>query len=179
MFLGRLIRASGYPHLSPIRTTWITKIFLLGDIFCFFVQLVGAAKLVKPKTPEDVDSGQNIILAGLGLQIVIFGLFIVVGVMFHLRLRKRGKASMNSLMEQQLFSMYICSMLVLVRSVFRLAEYKSGENGYLMKHEWPVYTFDVFLMVLVMTISLNWYRGSLEPMSHTEIGLDESILLHG
>lgn len=174
MVLGRLIHASGYPHLSPIRRTWITKIFLLGDIFCFLVQLFGAAKLVDPKTPKDVETGQNIILAGLGLQIIIFGFFIIVGVTFHVRFRKRGRAFKKSLLEQQLYTIYICSILVLVRSVFRLLEYKNGEDGYLMRNEWPVYAFDVFLMAVVMIISLNWYRGSLEPDVH-----GDSLLLDG
>jgi len=173
MFLGRLIRASGYPHLSPIRTNWVTKIFLLGDIFCFLVQLVGVAKLIKPKTPDDIKSGQDIVLGGLGLQIIIFGFFVIVSIIFHARFQKRTKMSDQGLVEQQLWTLYICSVLILVRSIYRFVEYKDGNNGYLMSHEWPAYVFDTFLMATVMVISLNWYRGSLKPMDPTRLGHDE------
>ncbi|KAF2727565.1 RTA1 like protein [Polyplosphaeria fusca] len=173
MFLGRLIRASGYSDLSPVRTTWITKIFLFGDIFCFFVQAVGAGKLIKPKNPHDVESGQNIILGGLVLQIIIFAFFVIVTVIFHRRFRnEKVGTSKDGMVEQQLWSLYICSLLISVRSIFRLAEYKGGQDGYLMKHEWPVYTFDVALMAAVMAISMNWYRGRLDEMDgHTDIPL--------
>ncbi|KAK7186558.1 RTA1 like protein [Paraphaeosphaeria sporulosa] len=164
MFLGRLIRSSGCPNLSPIRTTWITKIFLCGDIFCFLVQLAGASRLIKPKTQKDVKLGENIILGGLVLQIIIFLFFVVIAAIFHRRYRRDKQASeSNGLLQQQLYTLYVCSGLVLVRSIFRLLEYKTGQNGYLMSHEWPAYTFDVALMAAVMAITLNWYRGSLEP----------------
>jgi hypothetical protein len=178
MFLGRIIRATGRPDLSPIRTSWITKLFVLGDIFCFLVQLVGAGKLIKPKTTKAAKDGENIILGGLVLQIIIFVFFVAVAVIFHRRYRAKDEVSKKSLLEQQLYSLYICSVLILIRSIYRLAEYKGGQDGYLMSHEWPAYTFDVGLMAVVMSIALNWYRGSLDPMENMVIA-QESFQLHG
>ena len=177
MLLGRLIHASGHPNLSPVRANWITKIFLLGDILCFLVQVMGAAKLVKPKTPEDIKNGENIILGGLVLQILIFGFFLVVSVVFHKRLRQQSLSSIKGLLEQNLWSLYVCSVLVMVRNIFRLIEYKSGQDGYLMRHEWPVFAFDVALMAIVMSISLSWYCGSLEPPEATVYSTHEAIPL--
>lgn len=46
--------------------------------------------------------------------------------------------------------LYITSGLVFVRSVFRVAEYIQGEQGYLLSTEVYLYTFDAALMLLVM-----------------------------
>lgn len=178
MFLGRIIVATGSPNLSLIRPSWITKIFVLGDILCFLVQLVGASKLIKPKTPQAAKDGENIILGGLVLQIIIFGFFVAVGIIFHRRYRIKNKGSKTNLLEQQLYTLYVCSVLILVRSIYRLAEYKGGQDGYLMAHEWPAYVFDVALMAFVMGIALNWYRGSLDPMENM-INPQESFQLRG
>jgi hypothetical protein len=41
MTLGRLIRLLHADMYSLIRTTWLTKVFLFGDIFSFFIQSGG------------------------------------------------------------------------------------------------------------------------------------------
>jgi hypothetical protein len=41
MILGRIIRFVDAEHLSFIRTTWLTKIFVLGDVLSFLVQCLG------------------------------------------------------------------------------------------------------------------------------------------
>lgn len=41
MVLGRIIRKTGGEELSLIRVTWLTKIFVLGDILSFLVQVIG------------------------------------------------------------------------------------------------------------------------------------------
>jgi len=44
------------------------------------------------------------------------------------------------------------SMLIMVRSVFRAAEYLEGDDGYLLAHEAYLYIFDALLMLAVMVI---------------------------
>lgn len=41
MILGRLIRLLGADSYSMIRTKWLTKVFLLGDMLSFFCQCGG------------------------------------------------------------------------------------------------------------------------------------------
>lgn len=40
----------------------------------------------------------------------------------------------------------------MVRSIFRLAEYLQGNNGYLLHHEAFLYVFDALLMFITMVI---------------------------
>jgi hypothetical protein len=160
MFLGRLIRASGHPQLSPIRITWLTKIFVAGDILCFLVQAAGAAKLVNTDTPEENRTGGRIILFGLGLQVVVFVVFALCAVLFHIltsSARFRGHVNPALRLGFMLMTLYASSILVTVRNAFRLVEYAEGEGGYLLSHEWPLYALDVVLMAVIMAITLVWY----------------------
>ena len=56
-----------------------------------------------------------------------------------------------------LLGLYIVSVLILVRSIFRLIEYKYGFDGYLMTHEAFMYIFDALLMFIAMVV-LNVYH---------------------
>ncbi|KAL4902772.1 hypothetical protein BDW74DRAFT_180471 [Aspergillus multicolor] len=165
MFLGRLIRASGHPDLSLIRITWLTKIFVAGDIFCFLIQAAGAAKLVNADTVNAVNSAQNIVLGGLGLQVLFFCVFAACAVVFHVRVlspRIRGNVYPGLNLNAMLGTLYLSSLLITVRNVYRLLEYTEGEDGYLQSHEWPTYGLDVVLMAVIMGITLFWYSVELD-----------------
>ena len=120
--------------------------------------------LGKAKKQSDVDLGENIIIAGLAIQVLFFGLFVIVSAIFHFRIR-----AMPSLRSKQisvpwqsyLFILYIASALILVRSVFRIAEYVMGSDGVLLQHEYFLYIFDATLMSLVMILFNLRHPGSI------------------
>jgi hypothetical protein len=100
-------------------------------------------------------TGEHIIIAGLIVQIIFFGFFIVVTVLFDLKLRKypiprcfAGKGPWR----KHLNILYATSFLILVRSVFRLVEYIQGNQGYLLHHEVYLYVFDSLLIFIAMVI---------------------------
>lgn len=159
MFLGRLIRASGHEKLSIINVGWLTKIFVVGDIFCFFIQAAGAGKLVNAETSSSISTAENIILGGLGLQILFFCFFVLCAAIFHIRVSKQVAKWIDPALRlmPMLWSLYFCSLLITIRNIFRLAEYRSGTGGYLQTHEWPMYGLDVALMALLMVVSFFWY----------------------
>lgn len=49
-------------------------------------------------------------------------------------------------------ALYITSVLIMIRSVFRAVEYLQGFDGYLLSHEAYLYIFDAALMLIVMLI---------------------------
>jgi hypothetical protein len=57
--------------------------------------------------------------------------------------------------KKHMMVLYICSMMIMVRSVFRAVEYLQGFDGYLFKHEIYLYLFDAVLMFLVMVL-FSW-----------------------
>lgn len=164
MTLGRLMRSVHGERHSCIRPQWLTRLFVLGDVLSFLVQGSGGGMMAQQSISKSL--AQNIILAGLIIQIVLFGLFAVTAVLFHVRMRRwPSGASMdpNSKWEAILWTLYAMSALIMVRSIFRVAEYTMGKTGYLLTHEWTLYVFDALLMFATVVVFAIWYPGKLTP----------------
>lgn len=170
MFLGRLMRVSGHPELSFIRINWITKIFVAGDVLCFLVQAFGGASIAtlvnsdKPisEIQHRENIAENVILAGIGLQVLFFLMFALCAVIFHIRVSRPQFAKTvdpTIRLNLLLYTLYACSLLVTVRNIYKVVEYKTGTDGYLQTNEWPGYAFDVALMALVQGITVYWYSA--------------------
>ncbi|KAF4499193.1 Rtm1p [Fusarium agapanthi] len=165
MFLGRIIRATEHTDLSIIRTAWLSKFFVIADVLCFVVQACGAGMLVNANNTADQNSGENVILAGLALQVVILVIFLICAGVFHARLAKRGLIggiNPRLYLVAMLGELYTCAMLILFRNVFRLVEFGLGDDGYLQAHEWPIFVLDILLMAMVMALALSWYPADLQ-----------------
>lgn len=99
--------------------------------------------------------GSNIIIAGLILQLVFFGFFVVVAVAFDCRIRGSPTAlSRDALVPwyKHLVMLYVASALIMVRNLVRLVEYVQGNDGYVLGHEVFLYIFDALLMLGVVVI---------------------------
>jgi hypothetical protein len=119
--------------------------------------LKGGGMLANAKDPDTVKLGNNIILGGLILQVLFFGLFIAVAGTFHKRMSADPAAatSSSSLLlpwARYLMILYLASFLIVVRCVFRIAEYAGGQDGVLVSTELYLYVFEAALMFLVMFI---------------------------
>ena len=184
MALGRLVRALHAQHHSFIRSTWTTKIFVVGDVLSFFIQGGGGGIMATASSSNNpqktFDMGQYVILGGLFMQILMFGLFVAVAVVFHLRLRKAPTAvSVGGRLswEKIMFMLEGVSCLILVRNIVRVAEYIQGRDGYLLGVEWSTYIFDACLMAATMGLFLWQYpdvgmrerkNASVESLSGSE-----------
>ncbi|KAK1716430.1 uncharacterized protein CLUP02_14112 [Colletotrichum lupini] len=177
MVLGRLIRFLEAEHLALIRTKWLTKLFVLGDVISFVTQGAGGAILSRAKSLSDVDLGENIIIAGLAVQILFFGGFIVVTCLFHYRINQNPTDPCNSASLRWrpfLWILYGASLLIMVRSVFRVAEYVTGSNGALMASEVYIYVFDAALMFLVAAVFNVFHPGTIIQTENKLTAISES-----
>ncbi|TVY33551.1 Protein RTA1 [Lachnellula subtilissima] len=148
MILGRLVLATRGESLAPIRASRLTKIFVCGDVVAFLVQAGGGGLMAQQKTQ---DSGKFIVLAGLFIQIIFFGIFVITSSIFHKRLA--GSPTQESLVvprQKYMFALYFASLLILIRSVFRVLEFAGGNTGPLESSEVYLYVFDAILMLGVM-----------------------------
>ncbi|KAL8781675.1 MAG: hypothetical protein Q9213_005892 [Squamulea squamosa] len=185
MTLGRLIRATHAEAYSIIRVSWLTKLFVCGDVLSFFVQ-GGGGGIMASHDPDKVKLGQNVILGGLFLQIILFGLFVVVSILFHLRLRKqptRESYASDVKWQKMLLVLYAVSAIIMVRNIFRVVEYIGGRNGPLLRVEWPIYVFDALLMAATMAIWFFGYPTLIRPgktlVSDSESGMQLPETQHG
>lgn len=164
MILGRLIRALRAEHLSFIPVKWLTKIFVAGDVVAFTLQ-AGGGGIQAAGTLDLYKLGEKIIIVGLFVQIVIFSIFMATSVTVHRRITAEPTPeAVRAIVpwRRHLWALYTTSLLILVRSVFRVVEYLQGNGGYLISHEIFLYIFDAVLMIAVMAIFAIWYIGDLE-----------------
>ncbi|SPJ92425.1 related to RTM1 protein [Fusarium torulosum] len=151
MVLGRLIRLLQADRYSVIRLNWLTKLFLFGG-----GMLAGA------DSASQRDKGQVVIIVGLFIQLIFFGVFIIVAIIFHRRIiRDPTTASLqiNTPWKTLLVILYVSSGLIMVRSIFRVIEYIMGSDGELMAKEAYIYVFDATLM-LAVSVCFNVFHPS-------------------
>jgi hypothetical protein len=167
MIIGRIIRSVHAEHLSLIPINWVTRIFVICDVISFTLQ-AGGGGIQSGGTLELYELGEKIIVAGLLMQVCVFGFFVVTAMLFHSRLAKQPThESMQGHVKwrRHLYVLYATSTLILVRSIFRVVEYLQGNDGYLISHEVFLYCFDMLLMAAVMAILWVWYVDDLAPRS--------------
>jgi hypothetical protein len=114
------------------------------------------------KSADSVKMGEKLVIAGLFVQLLFFGFFIVVAAIFHIRIIRVPTAP--SLMrdipwKKHMYVLYWASLLIMIRSIFRVVEYIQGHDGYLLRHEVYLYIFDAVLMFLTM-LAFNWCHPS-------------------
>ena len=159
MLLGRLVIAANAGPASPIPLRWLTKLFVAGDVIAFLGQAAGAG-LLSAGSLSSAKTGEYIIIAGLGVQVLFFSCFIITGIIIQRRLTITHwnlHTGMPIGWVKMLYVLYIVSALILIRSLFRIIEYATGYNGYLMHQEVFLYVFDALLMSGVL-ILLNIYH---------------------
>ncbi|KAE8366778.1 RTA1 like protein [Aspergillus caelatus] len=105
-------------------------------------------------------SGERLIKIGLVMQVIFFGLFLFCAAFFHFRIRRHiatHKPSYATPWQSHLLVLYIASVMVFVRSSFRLAEYVGGQGDVLLQHEYYIWIFDTTLMSLTMLLFNVFY----------------------
>ena len=119
---------SGNPEkaFSRIPTKWISRMFVWGDVFAFLLQ-AGGGGIQGAGTLSSLKIGEDLIIAGLFVQIVFFGFFMVTIITFHRRANGLGLPSIlpgtDLSWKRFMYMLYGASGLILVRSVFRVVEY--------------------------------------------------------
>jgi len=163
MTLSRIMRSIKAEHLSIIRIDWLTKTFVIGDILSLGVQ-GGASSLTS--NIRLAKTGNNLVVAGLFIQLFLLGVFLCTAIIFQSRLRKQPTRESNTTKvawKQTLYMIYAVSALIFARSVFRVVEYIQGLDGYSLGHEWTLYVFDSLPMFIVAVVFLIWFPGYLRP----------------
>jgi hypothetical protein len=156
MELGRIILMVKGEQLAIIRVSWMTKIFVAGDVLSFLMQASGAGIMVTGSTAS-ASTGQNVIIAGLFVQIIFFGFFLLSAVVFQRRINAQPSAAAVASQypwAKHMWALHSSSILILIRSIVRVVEYIQGTHGYVMGHEAFIYVFDGMLMFVVLGIFL-------------------------
>jgi hypothetical protein len=120
----------------------------MGVVLSFIVQ--GSASGLMA-TGDNVKLGSNIVVAGLVIRVIMFGLFIVTSAVFEVSMRRSSPTEAfdeRTNWISRVRTLHAVIALILVRSIFRVVEYAAGNDGYPLTHEWMLYVFDSVLMII-------------------------------
>ena len=121
--------------------------------------------------------GSHIVLAGLLIQILVFGFFIVVSLVFHLRLRAMPTLQSHNPRvpwKKFLYILYTTSAFIMLRSIVRVAEFVEGFDGTILEHEVYLYVFDAVPMAAVMVVFIIWYPANFSKQARKALVDGES-----
>lgn len=147
MTLGRIMRALDAQHYSLIRSTLISKIYILIDVASFVCQILGTA--AQASGPEGAAEGMRIVVIGLGIQLGAFAVFLLMLLVLHVRLLREPTlvAELSYVRWQRHVGMlYVVVLLIVARSIFRFVEFAQGSGGEIYKNETLMYVFDAALL---------------------------------
>lgn len=176
MIYGRIAVFVNSPDASIIRPTRVTKIFVIGDVVAFLMQAGGGGMMAQSSMAS---IGQKIMLFGLFVQLIFFGFFLFVALIFFKRMRfsparftipthsKRTWVHMIKLL-------FAAAVIIILRCIFRIIEFSQGHSGYLASHEIYLYIFDTFPMFLVQSMFHVVHAGDFLPAGFAMNKLDDN-----
>lgn len=128
------------------------------------------------KTAGQLSLGKKVIITGLVVQVILFGLFLIVACVFHKWMNARPTSSSSDpqlAWRQYLKILYIASGLVLVRCLYRVIEYASSSEAF-KGNEIYGHVFHAMLMLVIVVIYVVYYPSRLLQASKRE----ESLINH-
>ncbi|KAJ5775377.1 uncharacterized protein N7511_000388 [Penicillium nucicola] len=176
MILGRIVTLTEGDSRSLIKAKRMTKIFVCGDVLAFLIQAGGGAMLSGAKSSKNLKLGEDVIIVGLVVQILFFGFFVIVSVIFHTRMSGYPTtAALSTKVNWRVYLMvlYTASFLIMVRCIYRVAEYIQGQKGTLQSHEYFAYIFDTALVFLVMVIFAIFHPS--QVVQRTKADIDQDV----
>ncbi|KIX93629.1 uncharacterized protein Z520_10535 [Fonsecaea multimorphosa CBS 102226] len=168
---GRVVLWVVPPRFQSARHLWvparrITPVFVGCDVFSFFIQVIGGAMVAGANTIAHANTGKNVVLVGLGLQLASFGFFVLASLRLNILLRTTLRdVALPKERNWQLFLTVInvANILILIRTLLRFIEFALGTKNYLIDHEWFFYAFDSALMFLVVVLFTVFHPGHYLP----------------
>ncbi|KAF7114723.1 hypothetical protein CNMCM5793_009674 [Aspergillus hiratsukae] len=173
-------------QLCWVPPRFITPIFVGFDVVALLLQLGGAVLITSADgnssdAKDKFDLGRKIALVGVVIQMIAFGLFSIAAFRFNFTSKRfaksageqiemldssgarskgpRKSANWNALLRVVNFS----TLMILIRSVYRLVEFTEGKYGYINTHEWCLYVFDALPIFPCAALFVYWHPGKYLP----------------
>ncbi|KAF2633117.1 RTA1-domain-containing protein [Macroventuria anomochaeta] len=163
--IARIISLYGQ-DLSYFKPRTIAMAFMTSDFISLILQAAGGG-IANSFTGAGRQTGTNIMIAGLLLQVISLAVFLLYLSYFALQCR-RGSLDMDpakvSCRERGLFKVFLVSLLlatvaILVRSTYRVAELWQGFSGELWNNEKDFMILDGGMMSLAVLLLTVFHPG--------------------
>lgn len=144
------------PYCAPLHPGRVLTTFGALSSLVEIFNAIGVSYLANTSLPEKITKlGDALMKTGLILQVVVIFLFLLCAGIFHYRCAKAGVIK-NRKLWTPIQIMYISTVLVLIRTIYRTVEYfgfdrydtKQTGSGYspIVRYEWFFYVFEAALM---------------------------------
>jgi hypothetical protein len=166
--VGKLIEPTG-KRIGCIKPSVISYVFFASDFIGLIIQAIGGSVLASADTQAAYTLGANIILAGLAIQVGFFTIFTYMmyvaafGADFRLYDRVDLKTAFNVL--------FVTTILIYVRNIFRLIEYAAPHDSYIPTQEWLYFVFESTPILVACVIYCGYHFGAILP--------DDVLQAHG
>lgn len=151
----------------------VRYIFLIADICSFTIQVSGGgltaisdisiAQLGEWLDTKHIYSllGSKILLSGLAAALCVFVFFLCMLVYLHIKLRRRGNLTEEGYKgEKLIFILYIDMILLIIRSVYRVAEYGNLQyHNSISTNEKLFYGLDMLEMATLNILWIPFHPG--------------------
>ncbi|UNI18614.1 hypothetical protein JDV02_004869 [Purpureocillium takamizusanense] len=152
--ISRLGDDTRYAFLPP---RVILAFFITSDVISTVVQVAGAALIgVRSSRRQDPTAANNILLGGLAYQVFAMGVFVVLAATFLVRAR-RAIADTGLSVFCAVFA--AATLLVYLRTTFRLAETAQGLYGALQTNEVYFACLEFAPIALAVLLFAVWHPG--------------------
>ena len=145
---------SQYSFLPPKIILWF---FIVSDVIATGVQVTGAALIgVRESNREDPTTANNILLGGLAYQVFSLGVFVILTCSIFYRARREIHGSgLTSFVS----AFGVVTIMVYLRTCFRLSETAEGLDGKLFHHEIYFACLEFAPVALAVLLFAIWYPG--------------------
>jgi uncharacterized membrane protein len=141
---------------APMPPNVILGIFITCDVVATVIQIVGSALIgVAYSNYKNPNTPNNILLAGLAFQVFSFAVFVVSLSLFPGKSRQVTSAALKSFS----CALVIATLMVYLRTCFRLAETAQGLQHYLSTPEVFFGCLELAPVVVAVYIFLYWHPG--------------------
>ncbi|OOQ82802.1 putative RTA1 domain protein [Penicillium brasilianum] len=155
------------PSLSRIKPRAFAVGFITSDILCLVLQAAGGAITATTGGASEEaqsmrDTGINVMIAGLALQVVSLLAFLGCALDYTRRVSRKGFFPTSAAMQSKrwkwfLISLLVATIVIFIRSVFRVAELRGGFQSKLADNEIAFMILEG-AMILVATICLTVFH---------------------
>ncbi|KAF2716729.1 RTA1-domain-containing protein [Polychaeton citri CBS 116435] len=141
---------------SPLPPKMIIWIFVVCDVIATVIQVAGAALVgVAYSNRKDPTTPNNILMAGLAVQVFTFAVFLGLFALVLWRARKSPVKIPTSFK----LGLLLATLAVYLRTCFRLAETVEGAMSYLFSHEAYFGALEFAPMVIAVYALAYWHPG--------------------
>ncbi|ONH65364.1 Sphingoid long-chain base transporter RSB1 [Cyberlindnera fabianii] len=167
-----MVYGQKYAILKPI---WYSYIFIACDIVSLLVQGTGGGiASAAAKRYESGQTGTDIMVGGLAFQVVSMSVFLLMYGHFFWKIKylRSGFKEMENQFPEEFASIrakpsfkwfplvvFLGTIFVYVRSIYRVVELSEGWKGYLMIHEIYFMILDALMMALTCLIFIPFHPG--------------------